>query len=88
MRRRTISSRTSHTQLSSLILINETPQASPGDHILSVLIDAVTHIVGNEEDVEKEDDILLLAFIHKLKKKIMTASASKDLTKGQLDDKA
>jgi len=42
--------------------------------------------VRNEEDAEKQDDMLLSAFIHKLKKKKMIASGSKDLAEGQLDD--
>ena len=48
MRRRTVSLGTSQAWLSSHILIDDTPQASPGDHNLSVLADAVAHTVGNE----------------------------------------
>lgn len=83
-----VSSRTSFAQLSSPILIDETPHASPGDHNLSIFVNATTHTVVNEENVEKEDDIPLLAFLHKLKKKRMESSASRDPTKGQVDDKA
>lgn len=42
----------------------------------------------NKENIEKEDDIYLSAFIHKLKKQKMTPSVREDPTEGQEYDKA
>ena len=77
---------TSCTQSNSPILLDESPQASPGDQNVSILRDAIAHTVVNEENEEKEENISLSFFLHKLKKKRMTLSVIRDPAKGQEDD--
>jgi len=73
-RKKNFSPRTNQYQSSYPIVIDESPQVSPKDHNLSVLADAVAHTLVNEENVEKEDDILFPTLVHRLRKKKTTSS--------------
>ena len=73
--KKSISLGTNQHRSSSLIMIGESPQDSTKYHNISVLIDAATHTAVNEENVEKEYDILFSTPVHRLRKKKMTPSA-------------
>lgn len=55
-------------------MIDESPQIFPKDHKILVLANVAAHSVVNEENVEKEDNILLSTLVHRLRKKKMTMS--------------
>lgn len=73
-------------QSTSPIVIDESPQASPKDHRILVLADAATHTVVRKEKIEEE--ILLVTFVHKLRKRKTTPSAGEVQEKGHEDDEA
>lgn len=73
MRRKTVSQETN--QFSSLIIIDQSPQVSSKVHNLSLLVDATTHIV--EDDENTEDDIFLSTFVSKLRKRKTTLNIVK-----------
>lgn len=80
--------RTNQYQSSSPIMIDESPHTSSKDHNLSMVAYGETHIVVNKQKVEREDDIFLSKFLHRLRKKKMTPSAEEVHEKGLEDDEA
>jgi len=87
-RKKIVSQRMSQYQSSSSIVIDESPWVLPKDHNLLVLVDVAAHIVVNEENVEKEDNILLSTLVHGLRNKNMTSSAEEVQEDGHEDDEA
>lgn len=77
-----------HDQLTSLILLDDSPPVSLGKDNLLVLAEPTSHTVLNGDYVEKEDDTLLSVLLGKMKKINVMSSTSKNPTEGQLDDKA
>lgn len=77
-----------HVQLTSPILLDDSPPTLIGKDNLSILAEAATHTVLDGDYLEKEYDTPLSVLLGRMKKKKVMSSTSKDPKEGQMDEKA